>query len=67
MAKQCGLITQEWTLQKIGKKQVLVVKRFDRVEQKRIPFLSAMSMLNAVDNDSQVHSYMDIADSLRQF
>lgn len=67
LAKQCGLNTQKWTLQKTGKKQVIVIKRFDRVKQKRIPFLSAMSMLNAVDNDSQIHSYMDIADSLRQF
>ena len=67
LAKKCGLHTQEWTLQRAGEKQILIVKRFDRVKEKRIPFLSAMSMLNAVDNDSVAHSYLDIADAIRQF
>ena len=67
LAKNCGLNTQEWTLENAGKKQVIVMKRFDRIKEKRIPFLSAMSMLNAIDNDFQTHSYMDIADSIRQF
>jgi serine/threonine-protein kinase HipA len=31
----------------------------------RIPFLSAMSLLNAADNET--HSYMEIADALRQY
>lgn len=31
----------------------------------RIPFLSAMSMLNA--NDNETHSYLEIVDALRQF
>ncbi len=67
LAKQCGLNTQEWSLVSAGKKQVIIMKRFDRDGHRRIPFLSAMSMLNAVDNDSQIHSYMDIADAIRQF
>jgi len=67
LAKKCGLNTQEWSLEQSGKKQVIVVKRFDRIKEKRIPFLSAMSMLNAVDNDSQIHSYLEIADAIRQF
>ena len=67
LAKDCGLNTQEWTLENVGKKQVIIMKRFDRIKEKRIPFLSAMSMLNAVDNDSQIHSYLDIADAIRQF
>lgn len=57
---------QEWALHKAGNKDVIVLKRFDRKGETRIPFLSAMSMLNAVDNDSQTHSYMDIADTIRQ-
>lgn len=67
LAHQCGLNTQEWSLVSAGKKQVIIMKRFDRNGNKRIPFLSAMSMLNAVDNDSQIHSYMDIADAIRQY
>ena len=66
LAKNCGLNIQEWSLHKAGKKNVIVLKRFDRNGNTRIPFLSAMSMLNAIDNDSQTHSYLDIADAIRQ-
>lgn len=66
LAKNCGLNVQEWSLHKVGKKNVIVLKRFDRNGTTRIPFLSAMSMLNAIDNDSQTHSYLDIADAIRQ-
>lgn len=66
LAKKCGLNDQEWSLHKAGKKNVIVLKRFDRNGNTRIPFLSAMSMLNAIDNDSQTHSYLDIADAIRQ-
>jgi serine/threonine-protein kinase HipA len=43
---------------------VLIVRRFDRVDGCRIPFLSAMSLLGARDNES--HSYLEIVDGLRQ-
>lgn len=66
LAKNCGLNVQEWSLHKAGKKNAIVLKRFDRNGNTRIPFLSAMSMLNAIDNDSQTHSYLDIADAIRQ-
>lgn len=66
LAKNCGLNVQEWSLHKAGKKNVIVLKRFDRNGNTRIPFLSAMSMLSAIDNDSQTHSYLDIADAIRQ-
>jgi serine/threonine-protein kinase HipA len=42
---------------------VLILGRFDRARQARIPFLSAMSMLGARDNESR--SYLEIADALR--
>lgn len=67
LAKQCELNVQEWTIQKAGKKNVMLLKRFDRKGNLRIPFLSAMSMLNAIDNDTQIHSYLDIADAIRQY
>ena len=67
LAKQCGLYVQEWSIQKAGKKNVILLKRFDRKGNVRIPFLSAMSMLNAIDNDNQIHSYLDIADAIRQY
>ncbi len=67
LAKKCGLNVQEWNIKKVGRKHVLLLKRFDRKGNIRIPFLSAMSMLNAIDNDSEIHSYMDIADVIRQY
>lgn len=67
LAVQCGLNVQEWSIQKAGNKSVILLKRFDRYGKTRIPFLSAMSMLNAIDNDTQIHSYLDIADAIRQY
>lgn len=67
LAEQCGLNVQKWSILNVGKKHVLLLKRFDRKNETRIPFLSAMSMLNAVDNDTQIHSYLDIADAIRQY
>jgi serine/threonine-protein kinase HipA len=44
---------------------VLILKRFDRNGQIRIPFLSAMSMLAAADNEA--HSYLEIVDAIRLY
>lgn len=68
LAKSCGLNTQEWSLKKVADKDIIIIKRFDRKPQnKRIHFLSAMSMLNAIDNDTAINSYLDIADAIRQY
>lgn len=66
LAKNAGINTQEWHLEKIGNKDVIIMKRFDRKGKIRIPFLSAMSMLNAIDNDERTYSYVEIADVIRQ-
>ena len=44
---------------------MILIRRFDRVGGQRIPFLSAMSMLGA--NDNEMHSYLEIADALRLY
>jgi serine/threonine-protein kinase HipA len=44
---------------------VLLVERFDRQGTRRIPFLSAMSMLGAADGET--HSYLEMVDALRQY
>ncbi|GAB7141309.1 HipA domain-containing protein [Deferribacterales bacterium RsTz2092] len=66
LAKLAGINTPNWRLVQVADKAVIVIKRFDRLNTWRIPFLSAMSMLGASDNDGQSYSYMDIADALRQ-
>lgn len=44
---------------------VLLLRRFDRQNKVRIPFLSAMSMLGARDNETR--SYLELVDVLRQY
>lgn len=63
MARRCGITVSDWHLESINGKKVLVVRRFDRWGSIRLPFLSAMSMLSARDNETR--SYLEIADSLR--
>jgi serine/threonine-protein kinase HipA len=78
LAKKAGINVPDWRLEKILGKAVLIIKRFDRLTacstngqvkngRERIPFLSAMSILEASDNDGQIHSYIDIANVLQQY
>jgi len=46
-------------------RSVLLVERFDRLGTRRIPFLSAMSMLGAADGET--HSYLELVDALRRY
>jgi serine/threonine-protein kinase HipA len=64
LAEQAGINTNQWRLETIMDKPVLLLRRFDRQAGHRIPFLSAMSMLGAKDNDP--HSYLEIAYAITQ-
>lgn len=64
LAAKAKINVAEWKLEQIANKPVLIMKRFDRQDNKRIPFLSAMSMLGAKDNEQ--HSYLEIAYALQQ-
>jgi serine/threonine-protein kinase HipA len=61
LAQNAGINVPEWRVQN----DMIIIKRFDRKKQKRIPFLSAMSMLGASDNDAN-RSYLEIADAITQ-
>lgn len=63
LAKQAKIQTTCFRLEQVNNMTVLLLNRFDRDEQKRSPFLSAMSMLGA--NDNEQRSYLDIADAIR--
>lgn len=65
LAEKAGVAVPSWRLLTISEKPVLLIRRFDRAGKIRVPFLSAMSMLQAKDNDT--HSYLEIADALRQY
>lgn len=64
LAQNAGITIPPWRLEKILGKSVLIIKRFDRIKENRIPFLSAMSMLSAQDNEP--HSYIEMAYILAQ-
>jgi len=65
LAGKAGLNAATWRLETATEKPVLLLRRFDREKAIRIPFLSAMSMLGAKDNEP--HSYLEFVDSLRQY
>jgi serine/threonine-protein kinase HipA len=64
LAAKAGINVPRFRLETIAGKDVLIVSRFDRSGKARIPFLSAMSMLGARDNETR--SYLEIVDALRQ-
>lgn len=64
LARKAGIPVPDARVEMVGKQPVLVLRRFDRRNGQRIPFVSSMSMLDARDNDTR--SYMEIADALRQ-
>lgn len=67
LARDAGLRTTDARLDRVADNDVLLVTRFDRQVSdqgvRRIPYLSAMSMLRAVDGERR--SYVEIADALR--
>jgi serine/threonine-protein kinase HipA len=68
LANKAGISVPKWRLEKLGKKSVLLLKRFDRKgkqNNQRIPFLSAMSMLGAKDNETR--SYLELADAIKRY
>ncbi len=62
LARRAGIRIPDVWLRNVAGKNVLLVQRFDRQGENRIPFISAMSMLQARDGDQG--SYADIASLL---
>lgn len=65
LAKRAGINVPAFRMERIAGRAVLILDRFDRASDTRIPFLSAMSMIGAGDNES--HSYLELMDALRQY
>ena len=64
LAAKAGIPVPLWRLETVLDKPVLLLRRFDRDGATRLPFLSAMSMLSAKDNEAR--SYLEFVDILRQ-
>lgn len=65
LADEAGIRVPAWTVEKVARKPVLLLRRFDRTGETRIPFLSAMSMLGARDHETRC--YLEIVDALRRW
>ncbi len=65
LAEKAGIAVPEWRPETVAGKQTLLLRRFDRDDGRRIPFLSAMSMLGADDNETR--SYLEFVDALRRY
>ncbi len=64
LAAKSGIPVPGWRLETAAGKSVLLLRRFDRDRETRLPFLSAMSMLDASDNETR--SYLEFVDVLRR-
>jgi serine/threonine-protein kinase HipA len=65
LAAKAGITVPEFRIETAIDKPTLLLRRFDRRGGMRLPFLSAMSMLGAKDNEA--HSYLEFVDVLRQY
>lgn len=64
LAAESGINVTDSRLETVGRSRVLIVRRFDRRGLERVPFLSAMSLLDATDGERA--SYVEIFDALRR-
>ena len=63
LAERAGIQVPAWRLESVAGRRILVLQRFDREGSHRVPFLSAMSMLDARGNERR--SYLELAEALR--
>lgn len=65
LAKRAKIHTANFKIIKTNKKPVLLVERFDRINEVRIPFMSAMTLLKVSERENaKEKSYVDIAKEL---
>jgi serine/threonine-protein kinase HipA len=64
LARRAGIRTPEHELIRVAGKPVMLSRRFDRAERKRVPFLSGLSMMGLKDGERG--SYPELVDVLTQ-
>ncbi|MEX2610327.1 MAG: type II toxin-antitoxin system HipA family toxin [Gemmatimonadota bacterium] len=65
MAREAGIRAAESALLSVEGQDIVLLNRFDRDGERRTPFLSAMSLLDGVDQEPR--SYLEIAEVIRRF
>lgn len=64
LAREAGVTVPAFKLEIVAGKPVLIVRRFDRSNDDRIGYVSAMTMLEASDGDQG--SYVEIAEAIEE-
>jgi serine/threonine-protein kinase HipA len=62
LASAAGIRVPRARLVQVDRRSVLLVERFDREAQRRVPYVSAMTLLEARDGDT--HDYVEIAEAM---
>ena len=62
LARKAHIAVPDWRLEVVASRPVLISRRFDRRGAIRIPYISAMSILDARDGERR--SYMELVDSI---
>ncbi|CAN5796330.1 HipA domain-containing protein [soil metagenome] len=65
LAREAGIRVAESALLSVEGQDIVLLDRFDRDGERRTPFLSAMSLLDGVDQEPR--SYLEIAEVIRRF
>lgn len=65
LARQAGITVADYALHAVDGKAVLISRRFDRDGERRIPFLSALSMMGIKDGERA--SYPELVDVLTRY
>lgn len=65
VAREAGLRAAEATLVESEGLPVAIIRRFDRADGLRIPYISAATLLGVSPRDPEPHTYTEIVDALR--
>jgi len=65
LAREAGLTVADHCLVNVDRRSVAVITRFDRVDDRRIPFLSGASLIGR--SPGETGAYTILADGIRQF
>lgn len=64
LAREAGIAAAQSTLHTIDGRSVHIVERFDRAGERRVGYVSALTMLERVDGEAG--SYLEIADAIQR-
>lgn len=64
LARRCGITVPRVRIVRVAGRSVLILERFDREDERRIPYLSGLSAVQGADGGD--YSYLELVDFLEQ-